>query len=85
MFQLKEQDKPSENELNKMEISNPPDKQFKVMGIKMLTKLIRRMGEHSKTFNKEMIENIRKYQTEVIIELKNTLEGFNGRLNEVEE
>ena len=39
---------------------------------------------------KEM-ENIRKYQIEVtelkntIIKLKNTLEGFNSRLDEVEE
>ena len=31
------------------------------------------MDEHSENFNKE-IENIRKYQTEVISELKNTLE-----------
>ena len=35
-------------------------------------------------FNKQ-IENIRKYQTEVITKLKNTLEGFNSRLEKVEE
>ena len=34
-----------------------PDKEFKVMIIKMLTKL-RRMDEHSENFNKEL-ENIK--------------------------
>ena len=42
-----------------MEISNLPDKELKVMVIKMLTELGRRMEEHSENFNKEL-ENIRK-------------------------
>ena len=42
------------------------------------------MDKHSENFNKET-ENIRKYETEVITELKNTPEGFNSRLDEVEE
>ena len=48
----------------------------------------RRMAEHGENFSKQM-ENIRKYQIEVtelktIIELKNILKGFNGRLDEAE-
>ena len=31
------------------------------------------------------MKNIEKYQTEVIMVLKNTVEGFNSRLDEVEE
>lgn len=31
------------------------------------------------------MESIRKYRTELITELKNTLEGFNSRLDEVKE
>ena len=54
------------------------------MVIKMLIKYGRRMDEQSKNFSKE-IENIRKYQTEVITEMKNALEGFNSRLDDVEE
>ena len=61
MFQVKEQDKTAEKNLNEMEISNLPDKEFKEMVIKMLTKLGRRMEEHSENFNKEL-ENIRKNQ-----------------------
>ena len=36
---MKEKDKPLEKELNGMEISNIPDKEFKVMVIMMLTRL----------------------------------------------
>ena len=42
------------------------------------------MDEHSENF-KEEIENIRIYQTDVITQLKNTLEEFSNRLDEVEE
>lgn len=51
-----------------MDISNLPDIEFKVIVIRMLTKLRKRLYEHSKNFNKEN-KNIRKYQTE-ITELK---------------
>ena len=37
-----------------MEISNLPNKQSKVMKIKMFTELRRRMDEHSETLNKEL-------------------------------
>ena len=46
--------------LNKIVISNLPDKEFKIMVAVMLTELRRRMDEQSENFNKE-IENIRKY------------------------
>ena len=51
-----------------METSSLPDKEFKVIIIKMLSKLRRRMNEHGGDFNKEL-ENIKKNQTE----LKNTI------------
>ena len=46
-----------------MEISNLPNKEFKVMIIKMLNKLRRRMDEHNK-FNRDL-ENRKKNQTEL--------------------
>ena len=49
----------------------------------MLTKLWRIMDEHSEYFKE--IRCIRKFQTEIITELKNTLEGFNKKLDEVGE
>lgn len=74
MFQMIEQDKTSEKDLNETEISNLPNKEFKVMAIKTLKKLERRIDEHSKNFNKE-IEDIRRHDTELknaIAELKKT-------------
>ena len=56
---MKEQDKTSEKELNEVEISNLPDKEFKVTIIKMFTELRRRMDEHSENFNR-----VRKYKEE---------------------
>lgn len=44
-FQTKEQDKSSEKELNRMEISNLPYKEFKLIVIRMLTNLGRRIDK----------------------------------------
>ena len=72
-----------------METSNLPDKEFKVMVIKKLTKC-GRMDKHSEILNEE-IENTRKYQTEAtklkntITDLKNTLEELNKRLDDTTE
>lgn len=56
MFQTKEQDKTSEKKsLMITKISDVPDKEFKIIVIKMLTKLRRRMDEHSENCNKEKI------------------------------
>lgn len=45
VFQIREQDKTSEKELNGSEISNLLNKEFNIMLIKMLTELRRRMDE----------------------------------------
>ena len=46
MFQTKEQDKTSEKELNKREISDLPDKELKVMVIKIVTENQKNGGTH---------------------------------------
>ena len=56
MFQMKEQDEISEEELSEVQIVKLPDKEFKVMVIKMLNRL-RRTDEHRDKFNR-----IRKYK-----------------------
>jgi len=43
IFQMKEQDKTSDNELNEMEINNISKKEFKLMIIKVLNELGKRM------------------------------------------
>ena len=53
MFQTKEQEKNLRKSLNNTERSNSPDKEFKVIVIKMLTEFWRRKDEHSEYFNDE--------------------------------
>ena len=89
MSQMKEQDKTPEEELSEVEIANLPEKEFKVMIIKMIKELRRMDAQNEKleVLNEEL-ENIKNNQTEMkntITEMKNTLEGINSRLNDTEE
>ena len=52
-----------------MEISDLPDKEFKVIVIKMLTQLRRRMDELSENFNKVSEKNTKDKK----LELNNTI------------
>ena len=72
--QMKEQIKTSEKELNKMEISNLLDTEFKTLVIRMLKEL------------SEDLNNIKKIQSEpkpTLTEIKNNLHGNNSRVDEV--
>ena len=53
-MKTKEHDTTSKVELNEVEISNLPNKELKVMTIKMLNKLRRRMDEHNENFTKKV-------------------------------
>ena len=73
MAQMKEQIKTPEKELNKMEISNLSDAEFKTLDIRMLKEL------------SEELSSIKKIQSEVkdtLIEIKNNLQGNNSGINE---
>ena len=75
MAQMKEQTKTPEKELNKMEISNLSDAEFKPLFIKMLEEL------------SEDLSSIKKVQSEMkntLIEIKNNLQGNNSRVDEAE-
>ena len=48
MFQTKEQDKTPEKELREVEIGNLPDKEFRVIMVKIMKELRRRMDAQSK-------------------------------------
>jgi len=87
MIQMKEQKETSEKELNKMEIINLPDKEFKVMVLKIFMGFERKVDELSEYFKKD-IENVKKKQSKLkytIIKMKNTLEGINSRVDDVEQ
>ena len=74
---LQRKDKNLRKEPNEMDICNLSDEKFKVMVLKMLTKLRRRMDEPTDNFKKE-IENIKKNKSE----LKNTINKMKNMLGE---
>ena len=91
MYQMKEQDKTQEQQLNEVEIDNLPEKEFRIMIVKMIQDLGKRMEAKIETmqemFNKDL-EEIKNKQTEMnnaITEMKTTLEGINSRITEGEE
>ena len=63
MFQIKDQDKVLEKNPNETETNNLPDKEFKAIVIRMLTRLGKRIDEQSEKFSK-VLENIKKNQSE---------------------
>ena len=99
MYQMKEQDKTTEKQLNKVEIGNLPGKEFRIMIVKMIQDLGNRMEAKiekiQEMFNKDLeelknrhLEELKNKQTEMnttIIEMKNILEGINSRITEAEE
>ena len=91
MYQKKEQDKNPEKQLNEVEIGNIPEKEFRILIVKMIQDLGKRMEakieKMQEMFNKEL-EEFKNKQTEmnnIITEMKTTLEGINSRITEAEE
>lgn len=65
-----------------MKINSLPNKELKVIVIRLQTKFRRSMNEHIENFNKD-IENIQKNQTELKntmteMEKRNSIEGINS-------
>ena len=90
MYQMKEQEKTSEKQVNEVEIGNLPEKEFRKMIVKMIQDLGKRMEVKIKKmqemFNKDL-EELMKKQIEMnntITETKTTLEGINSRITEAE-
>ena len=90
MYQMKEQEKTPEKQLNEVEIGNLPEKEFRKMIVKMIQDLGKRMEVKIKKmqemFNKDL-EELMKKQIEMnntITETKTTLEGINSRITEAE-
>ena len=58
MYQLKQQDKPPGKQLNEVEIRNLPEKEFRIMIVKMIQDLRKRMEakieKMQEMFNKDL-------------------------------
>ena len=78
MSQMKRQDKTPEKQLNEVEIGNLPEKEFRIMMVKMIQDL--RTGKMQEMFTKDL-EELKNKQTE----MNNILEGINSRITEAAE
>ena len=68
MYQMKEQDKILEKQLNEVEIGNLPEKEFRIMIVRMIQDLGKRMEvkieKLQEMFNKDL-EELKNKQTEM--------------------
>ena len=81
---MKGQAKTLEKQLHEVEMGNLPEKEFRIMIVKMIQKLGKRMeakiGKVQEMFTKNL-EQLKNKQTE----MNNTLSGSNSRITEAEE
>ena len=88
---MKEQGKNLQDQINEEEIGNLPEKEFRIMIVKMMQNLGNRIEawieKTQETFNKDLeeLKNKQTVMNNTIIEMKNLLEGINSRITEAEE
>jgi len=79
---MKEQTSDTEVQINEEEISKLPEKEFRIMIVKMIKNLENKMKEMQESINKEL-EELKNKHTETnntITKIKNTLGGINSRI-----
>ena len=84
---MKKQGKNPSDQTNEDEIGKLPEKQFRIMIVKMIQNLGNGMEKPQETLNKDLQE-LKSKQTmmnNTINEIKNSLEGINSRITEAEE
>ena len=84
---IKEQARNTEVQINEEEIGKLPDKEFRIMIVKMIKNLESKMEKMQESINKDLEELNNKHAktNNKITEIKNTLEGTNSRISEAEE
>ena len=83
--QMKEQTRNTEVQINEEEIGKLPEKEFRIMIVKMIKNLENKMEKMQGTINKDLEELRNKHRNNTITEIKNSLEGINSRISEAEE
>ena len=81
---MKEQTRKTEVQINEAEIGKLPEKEFRIMIVKMIKNLENKMQKIEESINKDL-EELKNKHTETyntITEIKNTLERINSILIE---
>ena len=71
---MKGQDKTPERQLNEVVIGNLPEKEFRIMIVKMIQELRKNNGQHAKNVYQ------RPTRTQEQTEMNNALKGINSRI-----
>ena len=84
---MKEQSKNPPDQTNEEEIGSLPEKEFRVMRVKVIQNRGNRMEKLQETFNKDLEELQSKHtmMNDTMNEIKNSPEGINSRITEAEE
>ena len=84
---MKEQTRNTEVQINEEEIGKLPEKEFRIMIVKMIKNLENKMEKMQESIHKDL-EELRNKPTKTnntVTEIKNTLEGISSRISEAEE
>ena len=84
---MKEQTRNTEAQIFEEEIGILPEKEFRILIVKMIKNLENKMEKMQESINKDL-EELKNKHTETnntITEIKNTLEGINSRISEAGE
>ena len=84
---MKEQSRNAKVQINEEEIGKIPEKEFRIMIVKMIKNLENRVEKMQDSINKNLDELKNKHTetNNTITEIKNTLERINSRISEAEE
>ena len=84
--QKKEQIRNTEVRINEEVIGKLPEKEFRIIIVKMIKNLENKMEKMKESINKgrEELKNKHTETNNTITEIKNTLEGINSRISEAE-
>ena len=83
---MKERTRNREVQINEEKIGKLPEKEFRIMTVKMIKNLENKMEKMQDSINKDL-EELKNKHTETnntITEIKNTLEGINSRISKAE-
>ena len=83
---MKEKTRNTEVQINEEKISKLPEKEFRIMIVKMIKNLENKMEKMKESTNKDLKELKNKHveTNNITIEIKNTLEGINSRISVAE-
>ena len=85
--QMKEQIRNTEVQINKEEIGKLPEKEFRIMIVKIIKNLENKMEKMQERINTDLeeLKNKHTQKNNTITEIKNTLKGIKSRISEAEE